>query len=134
MLLCFQALEVIIVSIFRCLGIIHCLYRFRQIHRIGSSLIMKIAASYLALIFVIYSLVVMSFKAPDINTLVDSYFLILLLLDMSKVTCMAQFALSSLHQLRISENLAHSMFLLAPTLVNIEAPVKSFETIHDLLT
>ena len=50
-------------------------------------------------------------------TQVDSYFLILLLLDMSKVTRMAQFALSSSHQLRISENLAHSMFVLAPTLV-----------------
>jgi len=84
---------------------------------VGSSFIMKIAASYLGLIFVIYSLVVMSLGTPDINVLVDSYFLILLLLDMSKVTRMAQFALSSSHQLRISENLAHSMFVLAPTLV-----------------
>jgi hydroxymethylglutaryl-CoA reductase (NADPH) len=112
-----QILEIIIVAIFRCLGIIHCFYRFRKIHRIGSSFIMKIAVSYLGLIFMIYSLVVMSLGTPDINVLVDSYFLILLLLDMSKVTRMAQFALSSSHQVRISENLAHSMFVLAPTLV-----------------
>lgn len=112
-----QILEFIIVVIFRCLGIVHCFYRFRKIHRIGSSFIMTIAASYLGLIFFIYSLVVMSLGTPDFNVLVDSYFLILLLLDMSKVTRMAQFALSSSHQVRISENLAHSMFVLAPTLV-----------------
>jgi hydroxymethylglutaryl-CoA reductase (NADPH) len=65
-----QVLEIIIVAIFRCLGIIHWFYRFRKIHRIGSSFIMKIAASYLGLIFVIYSLVVMSLGTPDINVLV----------------------------------------------------------------
>ena len=104
-----QILEFIIVVIFRCLGIVHCFYRFRKIHKIGSSFIMTIAASYLGLVFFIYSLVVMSLGTPDVNILVDSYFLILLLLDMSKVTRMAQFALSSSHQVRISENLAHSI-------------------------
>jgi hypothetical protein len=52
-----QALEIIVVAVFRCLGVIHCFYRFKKIHCIGSSFIMKIAASYLFFVFLIYSLV-----------------------------------------------------------------------------
>ena len=109
-------LEIIVVAVFRCLGVIHLFYRFKKIHCIGSSFIMKIAASYMLFIFVIYSLVVMSLGTPEFKILVDSYFLILLLIDMPKVTRMAQFALSSSHQRRVSENVAHGMFVLAPTL------------------
>jgi hydroxymethylglutaryl-CoA reductase (NADPH) len=77
---------------------------------------MKIAAFYLFFVFLIYSLVVMSLGTPELKILIDSYFLILLLIDMPKVTRMAQFALSSSHPRRVSENLAHGMFVLAPTL------------------
>ena len=111
-----QALEIIVVAVFRCLGVIHCFYRFKKIHCIGSSFIMKIAASYLFFVFLIYSLVVMSLGTPELKILIDSYFLILLLIDMPKVTRMAQFALSSSHQRRVSENVAHGMFVLAPAL------------------
>ena len=111
-----QALEIIVVAVFRCLGVIHCFYRFKKIHCIGSSFIMKIAASYLFFVLLIYSLVVMSLGTPELKILIDSYFLILLLIDMPKVTRMAQFALSSSHQRRVSENVAHGMFVLAPAL------------------
>ena len=107
-----QALEIIVVAVFRCLGVIHCFYRFKKIHCIGSSFIMKIAASYLFIIFIIYSLVVMSLATPEWKILIDSYFLILLLIDMPKVTRMAQFALSSSHhrlpQLRVQLSSARS--------------------------
>ena len=97
----------------RCLAVLHCYYRFKKIHRIGSTFIMKIAASYLAFTSILYALVIVSLGAPE--ALNDSWFLVLLLIDMPKITRMAQFALSSSHHRRIGENLGHGMFVLAPT-------------------
>merc|ERR1719376_1103400 len=50
-----------------------------------------------------------------VRLLYDSWFMVLLLMDTQRVSRMAQFALSSSHHRRIAENIAHGMYVLAPT-------------------
>ena len=111
-------MENIVMTLIRCLAVLHCYYRFKKIHRIGSTFIMKIAASYLAFTLVLFFLIATSLGAPTsmkVRLLYDSWFMVLLLMDMQRVSRMAQFALSSSHHRRISENIAHGMYVLAPT-------------------
>ena len=79
---------------------------------------MKIAASYLAFTLVLFLLIATSLGPPSsmkVRLLYDSWFMVLLLMDMQRVSSMAQFALCSSHQRAISENIAHGMYVLAPT-------------------
>lgn len=112
----FNLTEVVIVMIFRALALFHVFYRFKKIHSMKSSFILKIASCYLGFVLAIFLLVVMSLGPSEATIVFDSVCLILLLIDMPKVTRMAQFALSSSHQRRVGENIAHGMFVLAPTL------------------
>ena len=90
----------IIMAFARCLAVVHLLYRFKRIHRIGSTFLMKIAATYLFVTGVMFFLV--AYTLSGVNTLryrllYDSWFLVILLVDLPRVTRMAQFALSSSH-------------------------------------
>ena len=69
----------------RCLAVLHCYYRFKKIHRLGSAFIMKIAASYLAFTLVLFLLIATSLGPPSsmkVRLLYDSWFMVLLLMDM----------------------------------------------------
>ena len=64
---------------------LHCYYRFKKIHRLGSAFIMKIAASYLAFTLVLFLLIATSLGPPSsmkVRLLYDSWFMVLLLMDM----------------------------------------------------
>ena len=90
-----------IMAFVRCLAFVHLMYRFKRIHRIGSTFLMKIAATYLFATSVTYFLVAYTLSAHDSlrsGLLSDSWFLIILFVDLPRVTRMAQFALSSSHQ------------------------------------
>ena len=74
-----------VVCFFRCLAVLHCYYRFKKIHRLGSAFIMKIAASYLAFTLVLFLLIATSLGPPSsmkVRLLYDSWFMVLLLMDM----------------------------------------------------
>ena len=104
-----------------CLSVLRVALQFHRIHAIGSNLVWKIALTYLCFTFVLFALVAWSLEGPDTNrlqvklfltilkaclhfyTLQDCWFLVPLFTDMSKVTRMAQFALSSSHYRRVSE-------------------------------
>jgi len=111
-------MENIVMTLIRCLAVLHCYYRFKKIHRMGSTFIMKIAGAYLAFTLALFLLIATSLGAPSsmkVRLLYDSWFMVLLLMDMQRVSRMAQFALSSSHHRRIAENIAHGMYVLAPT-------------------
>ena len=107
--------ERLIIYGFGALGVLHILYRFKKIHRIGSSFIRNIAISYVIFNHVLFAAVVWTMGDRKMSNF-DAWIVIPLLTDMQKVARMAQFALSSSHSRRISENIANGMYVLAPTM------------------
>lgn len=108
-------IETLVMAGFYCLAVLHITYRFKKIHLIRSNLIFNIALCYVTFASLLYALVIFSIGNPQKDNLHQAWFLIFLLVDMQKVTRMGQFALSSSHHRRISENVANGMYVLAPT-------------------
>jgi len=118
-------MELIVMTFIRCLALLHCYYHFKKVHRVGSSLIMKITLAYLSFTMLLYSLIVFGMMGPEFENVKESWFLIMLFTDIPKVTRLAQFALTSSHQRRIPENLAVGMAQLGPVI--------TFETVGKVL-
>jgi len=118
-------MELVVMTFIRCLALLHCYYHFKKVHRVGSSLIMKITLAYLSFTMLLYSLVVFGMYGPEFENVKESWFLIMLFTDIPKVTRMAQFALTSSHQRRIPANVAVGMAQLGP--------VCTFETVGKVL-
>jgi len=118
-------MELVVMTFIRCLALLHCYYHFKKVHRVGSSLIMKITLAYLSFTMILYSLVVFGLYGPEFENVKESWFLIMLFTDIPKVTRMAQFALTSSHQRRIPANVAVGMAQLGP--------VCTFETVGKVL-
>jgi len=109
-----STMELTIMTFIRCLALLHCYYHFKKVHRVGSSLIMKITLTYLVFTMFLYSLIVFGLMGPEFENVKESWFLIMLFTDVPKVTRLAQFALTSSCQRRIAENLAVGMAQLGP--------------------
>jgi len=118
-------MELAMMTAIRCVALLHCYYQFKKVHRLGSPLIMKMTMAYLVFASVLFCLIVFGVVGPEFENVKESWFLIMLLIDIPKVTRLAQFALTSSHQRRISENLAVGMAHLGP--------VMSFETLGKVL-
>jgi len=118
-------MELVVMTFIRCLALLHCYYHFKKVHRVGSSLIMKITLAYLSFTMLLYSLVVFGLIGPEFDNVKESWFLIMLFTDIPKVTRMAQFALTSSHHKRIPANVAVGMAQLGPAM--------TFETVGKVL-
>jgi len=118
-------MELAMMTSIRCVALLHCYYQFKKVHRLGSPIIMKTTMGYLAFSSVLFSLIVFGLIGPEFENVKESWFLLMLLIDIPKVTRLTQFALTSSHQRRISENLAVGMAQLGP--------VMSFETLGKVL-
>jgi len=120
-----SVMELVVMTFIRCLALLHCYYHFKKVHRVGSSLIMKITLGYLSFNMLLYSLVVFGLIGPEFDNVKESWFLIMLFTDIPKVTRMAQFALTSSHHKRIPSNVAVGMAQLGPAM--------TFETVGKIL-
>lgn len=120
-----SVMELVVMTFIRCLALLHCYYHFKKVHRVGSSLIMKITLGYLSFTMLLYSLVVFGLIGPEFDNVKESWFLIMLFTDIPKVTRMAQFALTSSHHKRIPANVAVGMAQLGPAM--------TFETVGKVL-
>lgn len=118
-------MELVVMTFIRCLALLHCYYHLKKVHRVGSSLIMKVILAYYGFTVLLYSLVVFGLMGPEFENVKESWFLIMLFTDIPKVTRMAQFALTSSQQRRIPANIAVGMAQLGPAM--------SFETLGKIL-
>jgi len=120
-----STMELVVMTFIRCLALLHCYYHLKKVHRVGSSLIMKVILAYYGFTVLLYSLVVFGLMGPEFENVKESWFLIMLFTDIPKVTRMAQFALTSSHQRRIPANVAVGMAQLGPAM--------TFETVGKIL-
>ena len=78
-------MELVVMTFIRCLALLHCYYHLKKVHRVGSSLIMKVILAYYGFTVLLYSLVVFGLMGPEFENVKESWFLIMLFTDIPKV-------------------------------------------------
>lgn len=111
-----NAADVIMMTIIRCIAILYSYYQFCNLHRLGSKYILGIAGLFTVFSSFVFSSTVINFMHGDISDLRDALFFFLLLIDLSKATLLAEFALNSSSPDEVKHNIAKGMAKLGPTI------------------
>lgn len=111
-----NAVDMIIMTIIRCVAILYSYYQFCNLHRLGSKYILGIAGLFTVISSFVFSSTVINMMEGDTSGLKDALFFFLLLIDLSKATVLAQYALISSSPDEVKHNIAKGMAKLGPTI------------------
>lgn len=112
----YNAADMIVMTLIRCVAILYSYYQFCHLQKLGSKYILGIAGLFTVFSSFVFTTSVINFLGSDISDLKDALFFFLLLIDLSKATVLAQFALSSRSQDEVKHNIAHGIAMLGPTI------------------
>ncbi|XP_049826676.1 3-hydroxy-3-methylglutaryl-coenzyme A reductase isoform X2 [Aethina tumida] len=112
----YNAADVIVMTLIRCLAVLYSYYQFRNLHKLGSKYILGIAGLFTVFSSFVFTTTVLNILRIDVTELKDALFFFLLLIDLSKAAVLAQFALNASNQEEVRSNIARGMSLLGPTI------------------
>ncbi|XP_017786105.1 PREDICTED: 3-hydroxy-3-methylglutaryl-coenzyme A reductase-like [Nicrophorus vespilloides] len=112
----YNAADVIVMTVIRCLAVLYSYYQFCNLHRLGSKYILGIAGLFTVFSSFVFTSTVLNFLRIDFSELKDALFFFLLLIDLSKAAMLAEFALSASNQNEVKSNIARGMSVLGPTI------------------
>ncbi|XP_067013691.2 3-hydroxy-3-methylglutaryl-coenzyme A reductase isoform X2 [Anabrus simplex] len=112
----YNAADMIVMTLIRCIAVLYSYYQFCHLHKLGSKYILGIAGLFTVFSSFVFSSSVINLMRSDISDLKDALFFFLLLIDLSKATVLAQFALSASSQDEVKHNIARGMAMLGPTI------------------
>lgn len=112
----YNAANVIIMTIVRCVAILYSYYQLRNLKKLDCKYILIISGLFTVGSSFIFSSVAIHFLDIEISDLKDAIFFFLLLIDLSKISILAQYALSSKNQDDIRTNIAKGMSILGPNI------------------
>ncbi|XP_072272374.1 3-hydroxy-3-methylglutaryl-Coenzyme A reductase [Pyxicephalus adspersus] len=107
--------DIIILTITRCIAILYIYFQFQNLRQLGSKYILGIAGLFTIFSSFVFSTVVIHFLDKELTGLNEALPFFLLLIDLSKASALAKFALSSNSQDEVRENIARGMAILGPT-------------------
>ncbi|XP_078071049.1 3-hydroxy-3-methylglutaryl-CoA reductase a [Mustelus asterias] len=107
--------DIIILTITRCLAILYIYFQFQNLRQLGSKYMLGIAGLFTIFSSFVFSTVVIHFLDKELTGLNEALPFFLLLIDLSKASALAKFALSSNCQDEVRENIARGMAILGPT-------------------
>ncbi|KAJ8923802.1 hypothetical protein NQ315_010384 [Exocentrus adspersus] len=112
----YNAADVIVMTIIRCLAVLYCYYQFCKLQKLGSKYILGIAGLFTVFSSFIFTTTVLKTLRIDLVDLKDALFFFLLLIDLSKAAILAQFALNASTQTEVKSNIAKGLSVLGPTI------------------
>ncbi|KAK8395425.1 hypothetical protein O3P69_006222 [Scylla paramamosain] len=112
----YQGLDVVVMTVLRCSALLYTYHQFRTLHRLGSKYILGVAGLVVVFSSFVFSCSVIKLLDSDVSDLKDALFFLLLLVDLSRTSLLAQFALSSSSQTEVCTNIAYGMARLGPSL------------------
>lgn len=112
----YNAIDVIVMTLIRCVAVLYSYYQFRNLKKLGSKYILGIAGLFTVFSSFVFSSSVINFMRSDISDFKDALFFFLLLIDLSKTSLLAQYALSSSTQEEVRHNIARGLAHLGPTI------------------
>uniref|UniRef100_A0A8C3VTL7 3-hydroxy-3-methylglutaryl-coenzyme A reductase n=1 Tax=Catagonus wagneri TaxID=51154 RepID=A0A8C3VTL7_9CETA len=107
--------DIIILTITRCIAILYIYFQFQNLRQLGSKYILGIAGLFTIFSSFVFSTVVIHFLDKELTGLNEALPFFLLLIDLSRASALAKFALSSSSQDEVRENIARGMAILGPT-------------------
>lgn len=107
--------DIIILTITRCMAIVYIYFQFKNLRQLGSKYILGIAGLFTVFSSFVFSTVVIHFFGKELTGLNEALPFFLLLIDLSKASALARFALSSNSQEEVRENISQGMAILGPT-------------------
>uniref|UniRef100_A0A2I3HNS3 3-hydroxy-3-methylglutaryl-coenzyme A reductase n=1 Tax=Nomascus leucogenys TaxID=61853 RepID=A0A2I3HNS3_NOMLE len=107
--------DIIILTITRCIAILYIYFQFQNLRQLGSKYILGIAGLFTIFSSFVFSTVVIHFLDKELTGLNEALPFFLLLIDLSRASTLAKFALSSNSQDEVRENIARGMAILGPT-------------------
>ncbi|KGL80047.1 3-hydroxy-3-methylglutaryl-coenzyme A reductase [Tinamus guttatus] len=107
--------DVIILTITRCIAILYIYFQFQNLRQLGSKYILGIAGLFTIFSSFVFSTVVIHFLDKELTGLNEALPFFLLLIDLSRASALAKFALSSNSQDEVRENISRGMAILGPT-------------------
>lgn len=107
--------DIIILTITRCIAILYIYFQFQNLRQLGSKYILGIAGLFTIFSSFVFSTVVIHFLDKELTGLNEALPFFLLLIDLSKASALAKFALSSNSQEEVRDNIARGMAILGPT-------------------
>lgn len=111
-----RGLDYIVMTAMKCVALLYIYHQFRKLWKLGSHYVLGIAGLFAVFSSLIFSGSVINFLKIDFAELNEAWPFFLLLIDLSKASLLAQWALSSSCQKEVRENIARGMALLGPTL------------------
>ncbi|KAK4304019.1 hypothetical protein Pmani_024012 [Petrolisthes manimaculis] len=112
----YQGVDVVVMTILRCSALLYTYHQFRKLHHIGSKYIIGIAGLFVVFSSFVFSCSVIKLLDSDVSDLKDALFFLLLLVDLSRASLLAQCALCSSSQTEVRDNIARGMAILGPSL------------------
>ncbi|XP_078531364.1 3-hydroxy-3-methylglutaryl-Coenzyme A reductase [Lissotriton helveticus] len=107
--------DIIILTITRCIAILYIYFQFQNLRQLGSKYILGIAGLFTIFSSFVFSTVVIHFLDKELTGLNEALPFFLLLIDLSRASALAKFALSSNSQDEVRINIARGMAILGPT-------------------
>ncbi|XP_010160292.1 PREDICTED: 3-hydroxy-3-methylglutaryl-Coenzyme A reductase isoform X2 [Eurypyga helias] len=107
--------DIIILTITRCIAILYIYFQFQNLRQLGSKYILGIAGLFTIFSSFVFSTVVIHFLDKELTGLNEALPFFLLLIDLSRASALAKFALSSNSQDEVRENISRGMAILGPT-------------------
>ncbi|PKU44517.1 3-hydroxy-3-methylglutaryl-coenzyme a reductase [Limosa lapponica baueri] len=107
--------DIIILTITRSIAILYIYFQFQNLRQLGSKYILGIAGLFTIFPDFACSTVMIHFLNKELTGLTEALPFFLLLIDLSRASALAKFALSSNSQDEVRENISHGMAILGPT-------------------
>uniref|UniRef100_H3AL35 3-hydroxy-3-methylglutaryl coenzyme A reductase n=1 Tax=Latimeria chalumnae TaxID=7897 RepID=H3AL35_LATCH len=107
--------DIIILTITRCIAILYIYFQFQNLRQLGSKYILGIAGLFTIFSSFVFSTVVIHFLDKELTGLNEALPFFLLLIDLSRASALAKFALSSNSQDEVRDNIARGMAILGPS-------------------
>ncbi|XP_017768371.1 PREDICTED: 3-hydroxy-3-methylglutaryl-coenzyme A reductase-like [Nicrophorus vespilloides] len=112
----YNAADVIVMTLIRCLAVLYGYYQFCNLHKLGSKYILGIAGLFTVFSSFIFSTTLLNLLQVEVVELKDALFFFLLLIDLSKAAKLAEYALSASNHEEVKINIARGMSVLGPTI------------------
>lgn len=112
----FKAIDMVLMTVIRCLAILYSSHQFRNLQKLGSKYILGISGLFTVCSSFVFTSAVLNFLQIDLVDLKDALFFFLLLIDLSKAATLAQFALTASNQEEITSKIARGMSVLGPSI------------------
>ncbi|XP_065220227.1 3-hydroxy-3-methylglutaryl-coenzyme A reductase isoform X2 [Planococcus citri] len=110
-----NAVDIIFMTIIRCIAVLYGYYQFCKLRKLGSNYILGIAGLFTVFSSFVFSSTIINFLGSDISDLKDALFFFVLVIDLSKATVLAQFALHASNLQQVNKNIAKGMAIMGPT-------------------